>query len=456
MRDKTIIWSEPQLKFKLGIQESIIDPKVGLLSYGPLDYNSKRRQFSEIKIAVVCKDISRVLNHLNKLNSYFPKQKVGDVEYKGFQSIYKLPIRITAQGDAVQITDKDISKTLNAPKEMIFEKIIELYEEKIQELHDKLRGKYDVMIIQIPRELNRYNNPKKSQNLRDSIKAISIRRNIVTQIITEKTLLSSYDCDNMWNLSLGIYVKASGVPWMLKDFTDTKSFIGISYGIKKLEKGQRVFSGIAEIFNEFGEHVSMVSITSEAFRKDFTLETDGSYHLSGDKISILIEKLMEEYKKNVGNFPDKVVLHKTTYFNSAEKEGIRNVLSGLDITYDLVNIIENPSLRLFTDGYAPPPRGTFKKVNLVTGLIYTTGYVEQYGTYPGIGIPKPLEFSINEGNGELEKIGKEILALTKMDWNTAHLMIRKPVTVKYASNIVNILKAGLQPDEVVKDIRYYM
>ena len=43
-----------------------------------------------------------------------------------------------------------------------------------------------------------------------------------------------------------------------------------------------------------------------------------------------------------------------------------------------------------------------------------------------------------------------------MDWNNTNLMIRMPVTIKYASNIVGILKAGLQPDEVVKDIRYYI
>jgi DNA-binding Lrp family transcriptional regulator len=84
------------------------------------------------------------------------------------------------------------------------------------------------------------------------------------------------------------------------------------------------------------------------------------------------------------------------------------------------------------------------------------GYVKSLKTYPGIGIPKPLEFHIDGGKTRLEKLGKEILALTKMDWNSTNLMLREPVTIKYASNIVEILKAGLQPHEVVKDIRYYM
>ncbi|NHV98168.1 MAG: hypothetical protein HA496_00815 [Thaumarchaeota archaeon] len=213
---------------------------------------------------------------------------------------------------------------------------------------------------------------------------------------------------------------------------------------------------MAEIFNEYGEHVSVVSITSEAFGKDFTLETDGSYHLNREKISVLIEKLIEEYRQKIGNPPEKIVLHKTTFFNPSEKEGVEEVLSKFDITYDLVNIIENPSLRFFGDGKMPPSRGTFYRIDATKGLLYTTGYVKSFKTYPGIGIPKPLEFHMDYGKTEIEKLGKEIFALTKMDWNNTNLMLREPVTVKYASNIIEILKAGLQSDEVVKDIRYYI
>ncbi|RLG19098.1 hypothetical protein DRN63_00390 [Nanoarchaeota archaeon] len=455
MLDKVIVWSEPQLKFKLGIQESIIDPKVGLLSHGPLDFNSRKRRFSKVRLGVICKEPRRIINFLNKLNSFIPPQKVGDQPYKGFQLIYKVPIEIPCEDEIGRITDSDLSGTLSL-RGKSFEQVVELYDQKIQEFHDEMRGRYDVLVIQIPRELSEYEDPRRSRKLWSSIKAAAIRKNIVTQIITEKTLTSKYDCDNMWNLSLALYVKAGGVPWMLKKFTDTESFIGIAYGIKKFRDGQRVLSGLAEIFDEFGEHVSVVSITSEAFGKDFTLETDGSYHLSEEKTALLIEKLIEEYKRKIGNPPRKVVIHKTTFFNRAEKEGVKEALSKFDSIYDLVNIVENPSLRFFTAKKNPPQRGTFLRISAASGLIYTTGYVKSFKTYPGIGIPKPLEFHLDEGKSEPHKIAKEILALTKMDWNTTHLMIRKPVTIKYASRIVDILKSGLRPHELVKDIRYYM
>ncbi|MEM2292432.1 MAG: hypothetical protein QXG39_07110 [Candidatus Aenigmatarchaeota archaeon] len=454
MVNKAIIWTEPELRFRLGIHETIIDPKVGLSLHGPLDYNTRKRSFSEIRLGLICKEPSRIINFLEKLNNSFQVQKTGDKQYKGFETIYKVPIRIPSESEVVRLTDSDVSKALWTKN--ILEGIVQLYDDKIQEFHDKMRGKYDVLVIQIPKELEKYDIPQTSYNLRSFIKTLAIRRGIVTQILTEKTLASQYVCENMWNLSLGLYVKAGGVPWMLKEFTDTKSFIGIAYGIRKYQGEQTVLSGLAEIFNEFGEHVSMISVTSEALGKDFTLETDGSYHLSREKITILIERLIKEYQEKTGGLPEKVVVHKTTFFNTSEKEGIKDALSKFGIVYDLVNIVENPSLRLFTNENIPPSRGTFYRIDESTGLIYTTGYVKSFGTYPGVGIPKPLEFHRDGGETSIEKLGKEIFALTKMDWNNANLMLREPVTIKYASNIVEILKAGLEPHEVVKDIRYYM
>jgi hypothetical protein len=110
MVSKAVVWTEPQLRFKLGIQESVIDPKVGLLVHGPLDFNSKRRKFSEIRLGLICKEPSRIISFLNKLNSYFPSQKVGDKTYEGFQTIYKVPIQIPSESEVVQLTDQDISR----------------------------------------------------------------------------------------------------------------------------------------------------------------------------------------------------------------------------------------------------------------------------------------------------------------------------------------------------------
>ena len=89
-------------------------------------------------------------------------------------------------------------------------------------------------------------------------------------------------------------------------------------------------------------------------------------------------------------------------------------------------------------------------------LLYTTGVVESFGTYPGIGIPRPFEIARDEGATEIDILAKHVLALTKMDRNNTNLMNGELVTTKYASRIVEFLKAGLRTEEIVKDIRCYM
>jgi hypothetical protein len=205
---------------------------------------------------------------------------------------------------------------------------VNLFDSKIQEFHDNMRGKYDVLVIQIPADFSILDNPERSLSLHNSIKVLTVRRSRMSQVLTEKAMKYQYDCENMWNLSVALYTKAGGVPWQLREFTDTNCFIGISYGIKKSEKGQTVLSGLAEIFNSFGENVSMASLSSESYGHDFFLETDGSLHLSKAKIAHLIEILLEDYRKRVGQFPEKVTIHKTSFFNPEEKDGIGQVIQG--------------------------------------------------------------------------------------------------------------------------------
>lgn len=454
MVHKALVWTEPHLTFKPGIQESIIDPKVGLALHGPLDSNTRRRRFARVRIGLIAKDVDRVVGHLAKLNETYPAQKVGDLPYQGFEKTYGIPLVLPAKSDVVHIDQDELAGALKEPGAL--QNIARLYEAKIQEFHDRMRGNYDVLCVQIPDELVTYDSPTGPENLRDLIKASAIRGQIVTQVLTQRTLSSKYECDNMWNLSVGMYTKAGGVPWKLEDFSSTKSFIGIAYGIKRTEKEQTVFSGLAHIFDQFGEHVSMTSITSEAYGEDFVLAMDGNYHLSQEKIELLLRRLVEDYKRKIGTPPDKVVVHKTSFFNDEEKRGVNNALSEVGGSYNLVHLLDNSSQRLLSDERKAPMRGTFWMIDDVSALLYTTGYVQAFNTYPGIATPKPIEVRLDGGSSKLNALGKEVFALTKMDWNNATFMNREPVTTKYATRIVEIVKAGLQPDELVKDIRYYI
>ena len=53
------------------------------------------------------------------------------------------------------------------------------------------------------------------------------------------------------------------------------------------------------------------------------------------------------------------------------------------------------------------------------GLLYTRGSVPYYGTYPGLRVPRPLLLVPHENSDSaLPKLAEEVLALTKVNWNT--------------------------------------
>ena len=440
--------SEPQLQFSTGRHNLAIDPRFGLKSFHPLDYNTGRRDFSIIDIGVIAKedDVGEVLSLLSDLNKNFkPRTRGSGVEYIGFGNIYKVPINIPEIGDrkVITISNTDINKALRG--EDAFYNIKNLYNSKIQQYVDENRER-GVLIIQISEDFEKYFKFN-YEDLRTHIKALCIKKHVFAQILTQNSLQAFDSCDNMWNLSLGLYVKAGGVPWKLKIGEEGTCFIGIAFGIKKSADGQDILVGLAEVFDLFGESVT-IKVVEDSF------DTEVGYYLSTEKAEKLIRTAIESYINEKRENPRKVIIHKTTFFNLNEQTGIENALG--DISYDLVHIKLNTSLRLVPDDKYPPQRGTFWKIDDKRGILYTVGKIEEFGTYPGPGTPSAIEISRDEGSTDTERLAKQILDLAKMDWNTTVLMSKEPITIKFARKVSDVLKAGVEPEEILKDFRYYI
>jgi len=290
-------------------------------------------------------------------------------------------------------------------------------------------------------------------------KAVGVRKSVRTQILSPKAL-SPYDlADDIWNLSLATYVQAGGRPWRIKEIPPASIFMGIAYGIKKDEKGQTIATGLAKIFNTYGEYVDIAALDFES--KDFVIDpiTDNLY-LNYDSMRSLVAKALRYYREKYGEekygSPLTVVIHKTTDFKEDEIRAARDAV-GSTTTLDLVHIVTNPMPRILGESQASPRGSFYQDENEPnTALLYTTGYVSEEGTYPGVGSPAPLELRRDYGNTELSILGMQVFSLTKMDWNTTRVMLREPVTIKYARKVSDVIKAGLKAEELVRDLRYYM
>ncbi len=88
--------------------------------------------------------------------------------------------------------------------------------------------------------------------------------------------------------------------------------------------------------------------------------------------------------------------------------------------------------------------------------MYTVGFVPYLETYPGPRIPSPLEILEAHGDDDVLQVAKEIMALTKLNWNSTKFFSREPITIKFSREVGKIL-SELPPDQPIQPhCRFYM
>jgi hypothetical protein len=143
---------------------------------------------------------------------------------------------------------------------------------------------------------------------------------------------------------------------------------------------------------------------------------------------------------------------KTSRFRPEEAQGIDAALDKFGIEMaDLLWVQESSPIAVFRDGNYPVLRGTFVDLD-GKGLLYTRGSVPCYGTYLGLRVPRPL-LLVPHPNSDSKILtpAKDVLALTKVNWNTTQFDQKLPAPIKAAREVGRILKhidfgAAIPPD----------
>jgi len=461
-------WSEPSLMFYRGQVDRIIDPKLGLIKFGPYDYNTSQRKFNNIFIKVICLKDEGVINKMKKLMGNLntsikisSKWKTVRYPYKNFKVLYKAKlIEPDLEDDFVFINTEEIEHVVSAGNIDEFkERFLKLYRQKFQYILDKGLSSNTVVYVYIPRKLeSKFSMLKEVSNvkgidLRSLIKVLGVECSIKTQVITDRALEPPDLADTLWNLSLATYVKAGGRPWVIKEIPPSSVFIGIRHGIRKDEENQVIAIGVAEIFNVYGEFIDMVAIDFEDKDQQIPELWNKKPYLTLRGMYRIISKAIEAYMNHENEKPYSVTIHRTLDFTEDEIKGALKALSGVK-NVDMLHILENTILRILPEDQNTM-RGTFLKIENHRGLLYTTGYSEAERTYPGIGTPSPLELVRYYGKRSIEELALQVYSLTKMDWNTTRVMLREPVTIKYAKRVTDIIKLGVRGIPLIRDIRFY-
>jgi hypothetical protein len=168
----------------------------------------------------------------------------------------------------------------------------------------------------------------------------------------------------------------------------------------------------------------------------------------------LTRTALQSYRKEHGNYPARLVVHKTSRFHPEEREGFQKAIEQSEIEIaDFIWMPRRSAVRLFRNGVYPPLRGTAMRLDDEQTILYTRGSVDFFRTYPGLYVPNPLVLHAQRRDTpDWNLLLKETLALTKMNWNGTQFDGALPITLKAARQVGDILK--YVPDGTTPDPRY--
>jgi hypothetical protein len=473
------------------------DPKAGLASHGPAGLDSPLHA-SEIDIALVgtgatieaaqqwIENCARVIPG----NAQRPRQ-VPDFPGFSAQSPFRCAMR-PQQSLQGLITDMDVRSIIGERRyEDGFRKAVELLTEKVTLTCESLPGTRVVFcaipdaivdycmeagsylrrhgssnalfskLLQLEQEHGQmplFRDSASAQrqedivyrNLRRALKATTMKLRKPLQIGLEKSLFSArsqHPATKAWNFCVAQYYKATGaLPWRLEGMDPNTCFVGISFFQEITDTSFRMRTSLAQVFSGDGE---AFVVRGHPFRWD----QDKSPHLPREGAQALLKLIIDRYKEfRGGQPPQRVVLHKTSKFYDDEAEGFIAGLNGVG-QYDLVSL-QKVGTRFFREGGYPPLRRTH--VQCGEGhFLYTLGYIPELGTYPKGYVPEPWYLLDHRGDTPPRRLFKEVLALSKMNFNNVDFADGDPITTRFAQRIGEIL-AYMKEGEEDKHYRFYM
>jgi len=253
-----------------------------------------------------------------------------------------------------------------------------------------------------------------------------------------------------WNIHTALYYKAGGVPWRLtRTSTElTVCYVGVSF-YRSLDK-QALLTSVAQVFNERGEGVVVRGGTA-TISKD-----DRQAHLPERHAYELLKNALASYWETHKTNPARIVIHKSSRFDNEETQGFAEALRERGIAmYDLL-WVSNTTTRLYRVGPYPPLRGTLLTLDDLETVLYTRGSVPFFETYPGKYVPRPLRIHAASTDQSQQYLAREILALTKMNWNNTQFDGSTPVTLRASRQCSSVLRYCSEARPIEPRYSFYM
>jgi hypothetical protein len=283
------------------------------------------------------------------------------------------------------------------------------------------------------------------------LKAQLLTTGVPTQIIRESTIahhdfttstgnpkrrLDPVISDIAWHLSTGTFYKAGGRPWKIANIRSGVCYLGLVFKKDDRDADPRAACCAAQMFLDNGDGV----VFRGALGPWYSAE-ERTFHLTTNKAAELLRTAITSYTEKLGSAPKELFIHGKIAFDDAEWQGFTSVTPpGTNVVG--IRIKKADALKLYTRGDHPVLRGTAYYEDDRGAFLWTKGFVPRLQTYPGRGVPNPLRIDIVRGEADLTTVLNDVMALTKVNYNSCIFADGIPVTLRFADAIGEILTAG--------------
>lgn len=335
-------------------------------------------------------------------------------------------------------------------------------------LTDREVGQRALGFVQVPKDVEQYG---LSPDFRRQLKARVMEFGVPIQIVRESVLRITEEVrlgkpgvnplsDRLWNLGTGLFYKCGRKPWTTPWAREGVCYVGIAF--RKDERDNRSACCAAQMFLDSGDGIVFVGEFGPWYSA-----ARGEFHLTEGAAEKLLRGTIETYMKQDGRELKEVFLHARSGLTRDEFAGFKKAVpDGVDLVGIRVRK-DSFAPRLFRHddnpkagerGKYPVLRGTFWRQTPRHGYLFSSGFKPRIASYDGWEIPVPLTITIQHGNADILQVARDILGLTKLNYNSCNLGESQPITLKYSDKIGEILLANREvPQEHWQyNFKYYI
>ncbi len=300
-----------------------------------------------------------------------------------------------------------------------------------------------------------------SVDFRRQLKARAMEFGIPIQIVRESTLRIGAkargserdltpESDRAWNLWTTLYYKAGGKPWRLATARPGVCYVGLAFRRTEFDEDSRSACCAAQMFLDTGDGVVFKGEVGRWYspeRKEF--------HLEKASARSLLTGVLKTYAEQGGQPLKEIFLHSRSSIDDDEFEGYKDACpEGVKLVGVRVRL--ESGVKLFRRGKWPVLRGTLWRLSDRTGYLWASGFKPSLLSYDGWDIPNPLRIDVQHGHADLVQVAKDILGLTKLNYNACKLGDAMPVTVGFSHVVGEILVSNPTVTRISPNFKFYI